>query len=250
MSENHDPWYMFNNDNDNNNGDGDELESYKSAIEQPLRSQYKPLFKDNNEFSSEETEFFEDPDYDDGFYEDEFISEDNELKYVNEKLQVFPESSTLLWSAVSIALKQRRPLIADEYFKRLAAIPIKKHGFDTIIFEITYMLCDPFGRATQIRKCVRFLQKKYPKKEEGLYYEGVLEEQMGNYEKASKLFRLAIENCKRAPKSAEHLSNLMLEDAEDIETDNVDELRQSYEKLKQILQYRIDLLKPWGNEIE
>ena len=168
------------------------------------------------------------------------------------------------------------------------------------------MLSDPYGRAKQIRRYARFLQKKYPAREEGVFYEGVLEEKLGNWEKSIGLFKSAVENCKRAPKSAEHLANVMLEageyeeviryvkladmmstskkpivnmadldfnlylakdsllkqrniNGENITTDDVDELRRSYEKLKidhsvlktdSELQNRINKLNSLRSELE
>ncbi len=305
MSDTPKPWFMFGKDNDSRNSDdndklGQELEKLIDCLREEKDG-------DDESIINEEVDDYEIPSHEaDCFSNDECLQDDKIFNYINERLSVFPESSRLLWTAVSLALKKRRPLIADEYFKKLISIPIKRHDFDTITFEITYMLCDPFGKAAQIRKCVRFLKKQYPMREEGLFYEGILEERMGNSEKASQLFRLAVENCKRAPKSAEHLSNMMLEEAEyeesirfakladimstskepivkmsdlcfnqclakdallkqrelngeTVTTDEVDELRRSYEKLKldycelknsPILQERIDMLNTWRNELE
>lgn len=311
MSDTPKPWFMFGKDDDNNSSDDDELlersNAAIAALEQRLLKRHQSLFEEDDEPDpDDETEYYEDPNCVDDITNDECMSEDKQFKYINEKLSVFPESSRILWSAVNLAIKKRRPIIADEYFKKLIAIPIKKHEFTIIISEIQYMLSEPSSRATQIRRYARFLQRKYPKREEGLFYEGILEEKLGNWDKSIGLFKSAVEKCKRAPKSAEHLVSVLLEageyeevikyakladmmstskkpvinmseldfnlylakdsilrqrgiNGENITTDDVDELRRSYEKLKidhsdlkndSELQNRINKLNSLRSELE
>jgi len=300
MSDNSKPWFMFNNDNNDHNDDSGEVDQIMDKIQAEIDALMEK--KDESFFDGEE----DDSAFDDCSIRDVYSDEDKDFKYINEKLSVFPESTELLWSAVNLALKKHRPIIADEYFKKLITIPIKKHDFDTILSEIQYMLSEPYGRTAQIRKYVRFLQKKYPTREEGIFYEGILEEKLGNWDKSIGLFKSAVENCKRAPKSAEHLVNVLLDageyeevikyakladmmstskkpivnmseldfnlylakdsilkqrgiNGEKITTDDVDELRRSYEKLRidhsdlkndSELQNRINKLNSLRSELE
>ena len=294
------PYFMFNKDDE----DESRLNRIIDRIDAQLKS-YEEADEDDDDFDDKEDY----PD-DSNYTADNAISDpvviDKQFEYINEQLSVFPECASLLWNAVNLAVAKHRPILADEYFRKLSAIPIKKHDFDTIVSEIKYLLCDPFGRAAQIRKYVRFLQRKYPSREEGIYYEGILEERMGNSDKSISLFKKAVEEYKRAPKSAERLANIMLDSGEyeevlnyvkladmmstskdkivnmsdlsfnlclakdsllkqrDIEgkkitTDEIDDLRRSYEKLKMdyselkdcsILQERIDKLNSMKSEIE
>lgn len=291
--------FMFNDDNNDDNTNIDEL------IDK-IQAEINALTKNDESIFDDEEDYSDDSAFDGCSAHDDYSNEDKEFKYINEKLSVFPESTELLCSAVYLALKKRRPIIADEYFKRLINIPIKKHDFDTVLSEIQYMLSDPFGREKQIRKYTRFLQKKHPMREEGFFYGGILEEKLGNWEKSIGLFKFAVENCKRAPKSAEHLANVMLDsgeyeeviryvkladmmstskkpivnmadldfdlylakdsllkqrniNGENITTDDVDELRRSYEQLRidhsdlkndSELQNRINKLNSLRSELE
>lgn len=292
-------WFMFNNDNN----DDDDIEKLIKKIDAEIDAR---TGKKDESILDDEDDYSDDSAFDDCLIRDDYSDEDKDFKFINEKLSIFPESTELLWSAVYLALKKQRPIIADEYFKKLIAIPIKKHDFDTILSEIQYMLSDPYGRTAQIRKYVRFLQKKYPTREEGIFYEGILEEKLGNWDKSIGLFKSAVENCKRAPKSAEHLVNVLLDAGEyeevikyakladmmstskkpivnmseldfnlylakdsilkqrgingdKITTDDVDELRRSYEKLRidhsdlkndSELQNRINKLNSLRSELE
>lgn len=209
MSDTPKPWFMFNKGN-NSDDSIDEatidnmIERIQEKIDSLTEDDHESDYEDETD-SSEEIYSAEDL----GTCED--IETDKQFDYINEKLSVFPECAELLCAAVNLAIKKRRPLVADEYFKKLIAIPIKKHNFDTIISEIKYLMFDPFTNVSQIKKYVRYLQKKYPSREEGFYFEGILEERLGNCNKSIELFKRAVEECKRAPRSAEHLANIMLE---------------------------------------
>lgn len=298
MSDIHKPWFMLDRGNDSDDND-DELDIDKMVE----RIQAKIDSLKNGDC---ETDSSDETDNEGSFFTRNDIESDKQFEYIDEKLSISPKCASLLWAAVSLAVKKHRPLVADEYFRRLIAIPIKRHDFDTILSEIEYMMDDPFGNASQIRKYTRYLQKKYPIREEGIYYEGILEEGLGNYEKSIELFKSAVENCKRAPRSAEHLANTMLDageyeevfkyakladmmstskkgivnmsnlsfdlclardsllkkrnlEGEVITTDEIDDLRRSYEKLKidyselkssSTLQERIDLLNSMRNELD
>lgn len=203
------PWFMFN--KDNNSDDSIDEATIDKMIDR-IQEKIDSITDDDHESDCEdEADLSEDIHLDDDFSTCEDIVVDKQFEYINEKLSVFPECASLLWSAVNLAIKKRRPIVADEYFKKLIAIPIKKHDFDTIVSEIKYMMCDPFSNGSQIKKYTRYLQKRFPSKEEGIYYEGLLEERLGNFNKSTELFKRAVEECKRAPRSAEHLANIMLE---------------------------------------
>lgn len=198
MSEKINPWRMHDDDNDDDN----EIDSIIEKIQKEIDRLEESGFLDKESDCS-----IDDVDYSDNKIDNRIPTK---YDYINEKLNVFPESTSLLWSAVNEALKDRRPIIADEYFKKLVAIPIKKHEIDTIIGEIKYLLCDPHKNSAYIKKCLCFLQKQYPYREEGLYYEGVFEEHLGNCDNSIELYKLAIEKCNRAPQSALSLAKAYL----------------------------------------
>lgn len=215
------PWFMFNKENNgDDNSDEGLIESTIDKMIDSIQAQIDSLTDDDDGDDDYESDCNDEWDSVEGTSskEDSTVCEkievDKLFEYINEKLSVFPECAGLLWTAVNLAVKKHRPIMADEYFKRLIAIPIKKHGFDTIVSEIKYLMCDPFGSAPQIKKYVRYLQKKYPSREEGIYYEGILEERLGNCNKSIELFKHAVDVCKRAPRSAEHLTNIMLDAGE------------------------------------
>ncbi len=308
MSDTPKPWFMFNKENHDNNNDNDNENEVIDRLINDIQAKIDALSdEDDDSILDDDTDYSDESVFDDDCTTcDKKSIEDPKFDYINGKLSVFPESASLIWSAVYLALKNERPILADEYFKKLIAIPIKKHDFNTIVSEIQYMLSDPFGRETQIRKCVRFLKKKYPSKEEGIFYEGILEERLGNWDKSVDLFKSAVLTYKRAPRSAEHLSCVLLDageyeevikyvkladmmstsrkpivnmsvldfnlylakdsllkqrgiNGENITTDDVDELRRSYEKLKidhselkndSELQNRINKLNSLRSELE
>ena len=64
----------------------------------------------------------------------------------------------------------------------------------------------------------RKTKKMYPAKEDSLYFEGILENRLGNIEKSMNLFRKAVGKCKTAPCSAEFLTYEMLKAGEFEET--------------------------------
>lgn len=215
------PWSMFghnDDNNDDNNDEKDELDSIIRRIDEKiheLEAEEKnsdleeSLFDESSILSDCEEEMFE--------HDDEELDIDR-IDYSKEKHEIFPDAANILGSIVKQSIGARDYQQASDFIERLDSIPIEKHGFNTIVVEIMYLLFDPYNNVNKIRKKLAFVKKKFPMKEEGLYYEGILEGRLGNVDKSTGLFKIAVEKCKVAPRSAEYLTYEMLRIGEFEET--------------------------------
>ena len=125
-------------------------------------SEIRPYFPDEDEedgFYAEEDEslFREDSIFADGSDAetdlfDPFVNdyEEDQLDYLEEKLSLFPDSTGLLGSLIIHSMLNKEIKKANPYFIKLQSIPIEKHGFNTLVVEVKYMMLDPFNNEESI----------------------------------------------------------------------------------------------------
>ena len=167
--------------------------------------------EDDESLFSEDSIFADDTDCEDDLFNHQNEEyEKDQIDYSRDKLEVFSQSSGIIGSIIKQAVCSRNYKLADEYFKKLSEIPIEKHGYNTMISEVKYMLYDPFNKETSIKRYTNYLIEKYINREDGLYYEALLEYRLGNIDKSYDLLIKATGKYKRAPKSACFLAKEML----------------------------------------
>lgn len=217
------PWFMSGHDDDNKDDNNENNEVIDKLIQridakiQELEAEEKAAQEDS--LFGENTSMSDSSDCEDELFE--HTDEDCEMEridYSKDKCDIFPEAANILGSIVKQSVAIRDYQKASEFIKRLDAIPVEKHGFNTIVVEIMYLLFDPYNNEKQIRKKITFIKKKFPMKEEGLYYEGILEGRLGNIDNSMTLLRKAVEKCRVAPRSAELLAYELLKSGEFEET--------------------------------
>lgn len=219
MSNKPKPFFMMGRKDIDDDDDDDEIDfSDLDSISRRIESKIRELGQ--AEKSADDDEYFmgDDTDNNDLFESVGKESGKTQIEYSKSKLESFPESANILGSLVKQSVAAGDFKQAKKYADRLKTIPIERHGFDTIVIEIKYMFFDPYNNEKYIRKGLEYIKKKYPKREEGLYFEGMLESRLGNVDRSMELLKAAIGTCINAPRSAEYLTYEMLKSGELEET--------------------------------
>ena len=140
-------------------------------------------------------------------YEDDFLSEDfsdtdanyddlaSDLIDKAENMARFlPESAEVLGNCIIYNMEDESFARAKYYYEHLKKLDISLYGVKAYMGIIKYEMTNPTKNESSLRKYISKFKDKFPANEEPYVREALLEQCLGNYEKAHELLKEAIKN--------------------------------------------------------
>ena len=140
-------------------------------------------------------------------YEDDFLSTDTDSEFDFDDLasdlldkaenmaRVMPECAEVLGNCIIYNLEEENFARAKYYYEHLKRLDTSLYGVKAYIALIKYEMTDPIKNEASLRRYMSEFKEKFAKNEEPYVREALLEQCLGNDDKAHEVLTEAIKNA-------------------------------------------------------